>query len=241
MQLPTRWNFKRSLSTWLGDVNFQLIMSAFHHIVLATPPTTKMTSHGSINYQKSMASSEWTSMPIAVTGMTISLQTLVARRFTTGWKHTKRLCKMMVLQHEQRGLPKVLESLRRMSRWCIRLCLIASHGKQFQNLAQTTYRCCLCGIRTVERVHARRHTNYPKADWPLFHKCLDNSIHAELSVGSLSKRLEAFCNFQKRAESEVVAIKAVRKREIPWMNVLLKQLIQKRSKLRRDLRTNRKQ
>ena len=29
----------------------------------------------------------------------------------------------------------------------------------------------------VKRVHARRRPNYPKSYWPLFHKCLDNSIH----------------------------------------------------------------
>ena len=40
----------------------------------------------------------------------------------------------------------------------------------------------------VERVHIRRRPNYPNADWLLFHKYLDNSIHAVLSVGSLSKR-----------------------------------------------------
>ena len=60
----------------------------------------------------------------------------------------------------------------------------------------------------VERVHARRRPNYSKADWPLFHKCLDNSIHAVLSVGSL---LEA-CYLLKRAETEAVPIKAVFKR-----------------------------
>ena len=57
----------------------------------------------------------------------------------------------------------------------------------------------------VERVYTRRCPNYPK--------CLDNSIHAVLSIGSLSKRLEAFCNLLKRAKSETVP-----KREIPWMN-----------------------
>ena len=50
-------DFKRSSSTWLGDVNQPLQMSTFPHIVLATPPTTKMTSHGSIIYQKSLDSS----------------------------------------------------------------------------------------------------------------------------------------------------------------------------------------
>ena len=74
----------------------------------------------------------------------------------------------------------------------------------------------------VERVHTRRRPNYPKADWPLFHKCLDDGMHAVLSVGSLSKSLEAFCNLLERAESEAVPIKMVRKREIPRMNAQLK-------------------
>ena len=46
----------------------------------------------------------------------------------------------------------------------------------------------------VERVHAKRRPNYPKEDLAFFHECLDDSIHAVLSVGSLSKRLEAFYN-----------------------------------------------
>ena len=49
----------------------------------------------------------------------------------------------------------------------------------------------------MEHVNTRRHLNYPKADWTLFYKCLNNSIHAVLSVGSLSKRLETFCNLLK--------------------------------------------
>ena len=49
----------------------------------------------------------------------------------------------------------------------------------------------------VKYIHTRRRPNYPKADWPLFHKCLDDSIHAVLSVGFLSKRLEAFCSLLK--------------------------------------------
>ena len=62
VQPPTRCYFKSPLSTWLGDVNFPLQMSTFPLIVLATPPTTKMTSHGSINYQKSLATPVGTSM-----------------------------------------------------------------------------------------------------------------------------------------------------------------------------------
>ena len=38
----------------------------------------------------------------------------------------------------------------------------------------------------VERVHTGRRPNYPTADWPHFHKNLHNSIHAVLSVGSLT-------------------------------------------------------
>ena len=46
----------------------------------------------------------------------------------------------------------------------------------------------------VERVHARIRPNYPKVDWPLFHKCLDNSIHTVISVVSQSKHVEAICD-----------------------------------------------
>ena len=67
----------------------------------------------------------------------------------------------------------------------------------------------------VERVNTRRRPNYPNADWSLFHKCFDNGIHAVLSVGSLSKLLEAFWNLLKMAESEAVPIKAVRKKRDP--------------------------
>ena len=49
----------------------------------------------------------------------------------------------------------------------------------------------------VKHVHARRRPDYPKIDWPLFHKWLDNNIHAMLSVGSMSKHLEVFCNLLK--------------------------------------------
>ena len=79
----------------------------------------------------------------------------------------------------------------------------------------------------VEHVHTRMHPNYPIADCPLLHKCLDNSIHVVLSVGSLSRLLDAFCYLLKRAESEAVPMKAVHKREIYCMNAKLKQLIQK--------------
>ena len=91
----------------------------------------------------------------------------------------------------------------------------------------------------VEHDHTRRRTNYPKADLLLFRKCLDNGIHAVKSDGSLSKHLEALCNLLKRTEAEVFSVKAVHKREIPWMNAQPKKLIQKCNKLPRDPRTNR--
>ena len=59
----------------------------------------------------------------------------------------------------------------------------------------------------MERDKTRRCSNYPKADWFLFRKCLDNCINAVLSVGSLSIRLEALCNFLDRVEAEAVLIK----------------------------------
>ena len=110
--------------------------------------TTIMTCHGSIICQKSLASSVGISMHITAPGMIISLQILLAGRITTGWKHTQGLCLAMVLQHEPRGVTKLLESVRRMPRWWMRLWLITSHGKPFQNLDQTTFHCCLPGIRT---------------------------------------------------------------------------------------------
>ena len=85
----------------------------------------------------------------------------------------------------------------------------------------------------VERDHTIRRPNYPKVDWPLFHKCLDDDIHGVLSVGFLSKRLEAFCNLLCSTEAEAVPIKAVRKIEILRMNAQQKRLTQKRNKLRR--------
>ena len=48
VQPPIRWDMKRSLPTWLGDVNVPLITSTSPHIVLTTHPTTKITCHGSI-------------------------------------------------------------------------------------------------------------------------------------------------------------------------------------------------
>ena len=110
----------------------------------------------------------------------------------------------MVIQHVPRGVTKELESIRRMSRWWIRLWLIASHVKPFQDLAQTIFRCCWDMEIKMERVHNRRRPNYPKEDWPLFHKCLDRSIHTVLSIGSQSKLVGAF------------PIKAVRKGKIHW-------------------------
>ena len=67
----------------------------------------------------------------------------------------------------------------------------------------------------VESDHTRRRPNYPKAVWPLFHKCLNNGSHAVLSVGSLSTRLEAFSNLLKKAESKAVLIGVVRKKRDP--------------------------
>ena len=55
----------------------------------------------------------------------------------------------MVLKRETRGMIKALESVRQMSRLSIRLWLTASHGKSFQNSAQTTFRCCLSGMSTL--------------------------------------------------------------------------------------------
>ena len=51
-----------------------LLMSTFPHIFLTTHPTINMGRHGSINYQKSLASSVGTSMLINITGNTTSLQ-----------------------------------------------------------------------------------------------------------------------------------------------------------------------
>ena len=128
---------------------------------------------------------------------------------------------------------EVLESVCRM----FRLWLIASHGKPFQNLAQTTSCWCLSGIRTLRwSVTLQEDAPTSPKQNGLFHKCLNDDIHAALSVGSLSKCLEAFCNLRK-----AVPIKMACKREIPWMNAQLKQLIEKGNKLGRDLITNRKQ
>ena len=174
-------------------------------------------------------------MLITVPGMSMSLQTLGTQHFTTGWKHAQRFCATMVLQSESQGVTKVLESVRRMSRWWI--LLIASRGKLFQNLTYATSRCCLSGIRTLRwSATIPEDTQLPQSR---FASLLNNDIHVVLSVGSQSKRLGAFCNLLKRAEA--VTIKEVRKREILGKNAQLKQLIQKRNKLRRDLRANRKQ
>ena len=124
------------------------------HIILTTPPTTKMTSHGSIIYQRNPASSVWKSILLRVPEMIMSLLTVGARRFTTGWKHTKRFCLTMVFQwffRKPRGVIIVLESVRRMSRWSIRLKLIAPHVKPFQMSAQTTSCCCLSWVRSLKR------------------------------------------------------------------------------------------
>ena len=108
-------------------------------------PTTKMTSHGSIIHQNKLVKSVGTPMLNTVPGMTKPLQKLEGRRITTGWKHTK----MMVQQREPQGVNKVLESVRRMSRWWILLGLNASHGRSFQNSAQTNSRCSLSGVRIL--------------------------------------------------------------------------------------------
>ena len=70
----------------------------------------------------------------------------------------------------------------------------------------------------VEHVHTWRRSTYQKTDRPLFHKCIDNRINAVSSVGSLPSRLEAFCILPERAMSKAVPNKAVRRREIPWIN-----------------------
>ena len=87
------------------------------------------------------------------------------------------------------------KSVHRMSRWWVQLCLIASHGKPFQNLAQTTSCCYLSGIRILRwSMSIPEDTPTTPMQIGLFHKCLNISIHAVLSVGSLSRPLEAFCN-----------------------------------------------
>ena len=68
---------------------FSFLTSTFPRIVLATPPTTKMTSHGSIIYQRSLASSMVTSMVITVPGMIMTLQPLEVRCSTAGWKYAQ--------------------------------------------------------------------------------------------------------------------------------------------------------
>ena len=94
---------------------------------------------------------------------------------------------------QTRGLTKVLESVHRISFWLIRLWLIASHGKPFQSLAQTTSCCFLCGIGTLwwSVTIPIDAPSTPKRIG-LFHKYLDNGIHAVSSVRSMSKGLEAF-------------------------------------------------
>ena len=71
---------------------------------------------------------------------------------------------MIVLQRKPQGVTKALESVRRMSRWLIRLMLIASHGKQFQSSAQTTCHCCLSGVKTLRwSVTIPEETQLPKS------------------------------------------------------------------------------
>ena len=61
--------------------------------------------------------------------------------------HSK-VVQTMLLKLEPQGVTKAQESARQMSRWWTWLRLIASHGKPFQNVAHTTFRCCLSGIMT---------------------------------------------------------------------------------------------
>ena len=67
----------------------------------------------------------------------------------------------------------------------------------------------------LERDHTRRRTNYPKANWLLFHKSLENGIHSVSSVGSLTKRLEAFCSLRKRSRQRPSASKRSAKGRSP--------------------------
>ena len=90
------------------------------------------------------------------------------------------------------------------------------------------------------RLYQKTHS-YSKADWLLFCNCSDNGIHAMSSAVPLSKRVEAICDLLNRAEAEAVSTRVVRKREITRMNAQMKQLLQKCTKLRSHLKTNRKE
>ena len=111
---------------------------------------------------------------------------------------------------QSRGVIKLLEPIRRMSRWSIRQWLIASRGKPFQNLAQTN---CHCGFSEVRALSwsATVQEDAPSAKNGLasLPQKPRQWIHAVSLVGSLSNRLDAFGSFPLRAEAEAVPIKAV--------------------------------
>ena len=109
-----------------------------------------MTSYGLIISQKSPAATVGTSKLITVPEMIMSLQTLGIRRLTTGWKQTQRFSETKALQCDPRRVTKLLVSVRRTTRWWIRLWLIASHGNPFQSISQISPRCCLAGIGTLK-------------------------------------------------------------------------------------------
>ena len=115
---------------------------------------------------------------------------------------------MMVLQREPRGETKVLESVLHVSL----VDTLMADRFSWETVSQLGSDHLLLMLVLGEDIKVEcDHTSKL-----LFRKCLDNGIHVVTSVVSLSKRLEAFCNLQKKAEA--IPIKAVHKRVIPWMN-----------------------
>ena len=89
----------------------------------------------------------------------------------------------------------------------------------------------------VERVIPKRRPGYDKSDWLLYRNSLDNDIHAVSSIGSLSKRLEAFCSLLQRAEAEVVHEEDPQKRDHVYERPTVTAVSETQCAAR-DLRTN---
>ena len=81
--------------------------------------------------------------------------------------------------------------------------------------------------------------NFQKADWNLFRARLAEYQSLLEAATDPATKLKIFVDCVQKVAAIAVPQKVCRKKETPWMNAELKNLIQERNRLRRDMGANR--
>ena len=200
MQPPTRWNFKRSLSTWLGDVNFSLLTATFPTSFWLLP-----------NHQNSQSwLDHFPKEPGLVRGdfnahhSSLDDYVLTDPRGSTLHDRMEAHSKVVLNDGSLTRAARGNQSTGNSTPDATLVNTVMAHRFSWKTIpALGSDHLTLLLIWDMDimadRFHTRRRPKCSKLDWPHFLNILDKIIHAVLSVGSQSKRFEAFCNLLNRA------------------------------------------